>query len=88
MSRRADGKWRCDGKCSPETGGVELPNEGVRTAVMISDFIETEEGLVPRMLQLCRDRPDPGDPEKTIQGCRDRVLTRKALRNYYEEGGR
>ena len=82
MSRRTDGTWRCD-RC-----GTELPNEGVRTAVMISDMIETDDGVEPRMLQLCRDRPDPDDPGKTIQGCRDRVLTRKALRNYYEEGGR
>lgn len=77
MSVRADGTYECD-RC-----GVEVGNGGVDRAASITD---TEPGDPTRIrqLKLCLDRPDPDNPKKTIQGCRDRVLTKKALRHYHE----
>lgn len=78
MSLRPDGGYECD-RC-----GVDVGNGGVHTAAVISDLDPADGNLSPRVLHLCRDRPDPDQPGKTIRGCRDRVLTAKALAHYNE----
>lgn len=78
MSLRPDGSYRCD-RC-----GADVGNGGVQVSAVISDTDPDHDNLTPRRLDLCRDRPDPDNPNKKIQGCRDRVLTKKALRNYHE----
>lgn len=78
MSLRPDGSYRCD-RC-----GADVDNGGVHTAAVVSDLDPDTGNTTPRRIDFCRDRPDPDQPGKTIQGCRDRVLTKKALRNYHE----
>lgn len=78
MSLRPDGSYRCD-RC-----GADVGNGGVALSAVISDLDPETEHLTPRRLDLCRRRPDPDNPGKTLQGCRDHVLTKKALRNYHE----
>lgn len=78
MSLRPDGSYRCD-KC-----GADVGNGGVHTAAVISDLDPAGGNVTPRVLHLCMNRPDPDEPGKTVQGCRDRVLTKKALANYTE----
>lgn len=63
--------------------GVSVGNGGIDQCAVITDTDPDQPGRV-RSLRLCVDRPDPDRPGKTIQGCRDRVLTRKALRHYRE----
>lgn len=72
---RPDGTYECD-RC-----GADVGNGGVDKAASITD---TEPGDLTRVrqLKLCLDRP--GDDGKKIQGCRDRVLTKKALRHHHE----
>lgn len=77
MSRRLDGSYCCD-RC-----GTDVGNAGVQEAASISDLDPADPTRI-RQLHLCLDRPDPAAPGKTIQGCRGRVLTRKALANYHE----
>lgn len=79
MSLRPDGHYHCD-RCGHDLG----EGGGVAVAVKISDTDPATGDTTVRLLDLCRDRPDPDRPGKKIQGCRDRVLTKKALRNYYE----
>lgn len=78
MSLRADGRYRCD-RC-----GHEFDNAGVQEAAKITDLDPATGGTTVQQLDFCRDRPDPDNEGKKIQGCRDRVLTKKALRNYHE----
>lgn len=77
MSLRPDGRYRCD-RC-----GTGVGNGGVQEAASITD-LDPQDPTRVRQLHLCLDRPDPDRPGKTIQGCRDRVLTKKALRNHHE----
>lgn len=78
MSMRSDGGYECD-RC-----GTDVGNGGVQTTAIITDLDPATGHATPRRLDFCRDRPDPDRPGKTIQGCRDRVLTKKALRHYHE----
>lgn len=73
-----DGTYHCD-RC-----GVSVGNGSVQNAAVISDISQTPDGAVPQRFDLCRDRPDPDNEGKTIQGCRDRVLTKKALSHFIE----
>lgn len=77
MSLQPDGTYCCD-RC-----GVDVGNAGIYQAATVVDIDPGDPGIV-RRLNLCLDRPDPDRPGKTIQGCRDRVLTKKALRHYIE----
>lgn len=79
MSLLPDGSYECD-RC-----GVSVGNGSVQECAVITDTDPATGNRTPRQLHLCRDRPDPDNPKKTIQGCRDRVLTRKALRHYQEK---
>jgi hypothetical protein len=72
-------EYHCD-RC-----GVSVGNGSVQNTAIVSDIRQTTDGPVPQRFDLCRDRPDPDNDGKTIQGCRDRVLTRKALRNHMEQ---
>jgi hypothetical protein len=74
---REDNTFRCD-RC-----GRDLGNAGPDVACHINDT-EPDDPRIPRRLQLCLDYPDPDDPDKTIQGCRDRVLTKRALANLHK----
>lgn len=78
MSLRADGGYACD-RC-----GTDVGNGGVHECAVISDLDPDTGDVTPRVLHLCRTRPDPDHPGKTMQGCRDRVLTKKALAHYHE----
>lgn len=80
MSLRDDGSYCCD-RC-----GADVGNGGVHAAVVISDLDPATGNATPRVLHLCRDRdePDPDGTIRKVQGCRDRVLTKKALANYTE----
>lgn len=75
MSLRPDGKYRCD-RCD-----VELENGGVQECASITDLDPKVPGSI-RHLHLCYDEHDD-DGKVTRQGCRDRVLTRRALRAHY-----
>jgi hypothetical protein len=75
VSLRDDNTYRCD-RC-----GTDIGNAGPDRAAHINDT-EPDDPRIPRRLHLCLDRPDPDSPGKTIQGCRDHVLTGRALRNY------
>jgi len=77
MSIRPDGGVDCD-RC-----GTVLPNDGIDVCVKITDLDPDDLGSI-RQLHLCVDRPDPAHDGKTIQGCRDHVLTKRALRHYHE----
>lgn len=79
MSRLPDGTHECD-RCGHNVG-----NGAVDQAAKVVDTDPDTGNTTQRDLHLCRDRPDPDRPGKTIQGCRDRVLTRKALRHYHEK---
>lgn len=78
MSVRSDGQYHCD-RC-----GVSVGNGSVQNSAVVTDVFQIPDGAVPVRFDWCRDRPDPDNEGKTIQGCRDRVLTKKALRNYHE----
>jgi hypothetical protein len=78
MSLRPDGTYRCD-RC-----GTDVGNAGVDRAAHIMDT-QPDDLTLTRHLHLCLDRPNPKVPGDTIQGCRDRVLTRRALRWYREQ---
>lgn len=75
MSLRNDGHYHCDG-CGHDlgTGG------GVAVAAIISDT-EPDNPSAPRRLDLCRTREEEG---KRVKGCRDRVFTKRALRDLAE----
>lgn len=79
MSLRPDGHYRCD-RCGHDLGLAA----GVDVAAKVSDTDPETDDTTIRQLDFCHDRPDPDRPGKTIQGCRDRVFTAKALRNYHE----
>lgn len=64
--------------------GAGLGNGGVDRCAIVADLDPDQDDLAPRQLRFCRDRPDPDNPRKKIQGCRDKVFTRKALRHYHE----
>lgn len=76
MSLRPDGSYRCD-RCDRE-----LENGGVQECASITDLDPRNPGSI-RQLHLCYDEVDPETGETTLQGCRDRVLTRRALRSLY-----
>lgn len=75
MSRRPDGTYRCD-RC-----GADVGNGGVQSAAVIADTDPADPTSL-RHLHLCLDRT--GEGGTTVHGCRDRVLTRRALANYHE----
>ncbi len=74
MSLKPDGTYECDG-C-----GAGLENSGAEFAVTISGS-DPGDPRRQRILQLCLPREEDG---KRVRGCRDRVLTRAALRHYHE----
>ena len=79
MSMREDGTYECN-RC-----GADLGNGSVQVSAIVTDLDPATGNTTQRRLDFCRDRPDPDQPGKTIQGCRDRVFTRKALRHYHEK---
>lgn len=78
MSLRPDGGYECD-RC-----GADVDNGSVIFSAIVTDLDPATDNSTPRRLDFCRDRPDPDRPGKTLQGCRDRVFTKKALRHYHE----
>jgi hypothetical protein len=74
-----DGHYHCD-RCGLDVGNGSVAESA--TIVTARRLPDGGQGQV--RYDLCRDRPDPDNPRKTIQGCEDRVLTRKALRTYRE----
>ena len=77
MSLRPDGTYRCD-RCDTEIG-----NAGPDRAVTIAGA-DPFNLRYQRVLHLCIDRTDIVDGEETaIAGCRDRVLTVRALAAYH-----
>lgn len=74
-----DGEYHCD-RCAVSAG-----NGSVLVSATIVTTRQADDGTLEQVrYDLCRDRPDPERPGKTLQGCEDRVLTRKALRSYRE----
>jgi hypothetical protein len=63
--------------------GVDVGNGGVDQAAIVTDTHPDDRTAV-RQLRFCLDRPDPDHEGRTIQGCRDRVLTKRALAHYHE----
>ena len=77
MSLQPDGTYTCD-RC-----GVDVGNAGIDRCAHITD-LNPDDPTDIRHFHLCLDRPDPDNDGKTIQGCRDRVLTKRALRHFIE----
>jgi hypothetical protein len=77
MTLHADGVYRCD-RC-----GTALPNDSVTVCAHITDLNPNDPSDI-RHFHLCVDRPDPESDGKTIQGCRDHVLTKRALRHFHD----
>jgi len=75
VSLRSDGKYRCD-RCD-----LELENGGVQECASITDLDPSNPGNI-RHFHLCYDRLDPESGKVAHRGCRDRVLTKRALRAY------
>jgi len=73
VSRRPDGSNRCD-RCD-----ADVHNGGPLYAVTISGVDPDDPGAVWQ-LHLCLPRDEDGTH---VPGCRDRVLTRKALAAYH-----
>lgn len=78
MSRADNGGVVCD-RC-----GRTIPGNGAVTdCAVISDVHPVDPGQIVNY-NLCRDYPDPDDPDKTIKGCAPRVLTKTALAAWHE----
>lgn len=79
MSLRPDGTYRCD-RCD-----VDIENAGLDRATTVSSADPYNPG-VQRVLHLCLDRTEPvegDDKTKKVQGCSDRVLSKRALAAYH-----
>lgn len=79
MSLRPDGTYRCD-KCNED-----VDNGGVHAAVTIVGTDPANPGIMRGPLHLCLPRDvDKGNGEtEHIPGCRDSVLTARALAAYH-----
>jgi hypothetical protein len=81
MSLRPDGSYRCD-KCD-----TDVDNGGVHAAVTIIGTDPDDPGRMRVPLHLClpRDVDTNGNGQtEHVPGCRDSVLTARALAAYYE----
>lgn len=76
MSLQPNGSYVCD-RC-----GADVGNGGVDQAARIADT-DPQDATRLRSLHLCLDRI--GTDGNIIQGCRGRVLTKRALRAYHEK---
>lgn len=70
-----------DGSCSCDRCGAVLPNDSVTVCAHITDLNPDDPGDI-RHFHLCVDRLDADG--KTISGCRDHVLTKRALRHFHD----
>lgn len=79
MSLRPDGAYRCD-KCDED-----VDNGGVHAAVTIVGTDPDDPGRMRGPLHLCLPRTkDNGDGTTThVPGCRDSVLTARALAAFH-----
>jgi hypothetical protein len=75
MTMNLDGSFTCD-RC-----GTVLPNNSITVCAHITELNPDDPSDI-RHFHLCVDRPDADG--KTIQGCRDHVLTKRALRHFHE----
>lgn len=75
MSLRPDGTYRCD-RC-----GTDIENAGPDRAVTLSGA-DPFNPTLQRVLHLCIDFVT--ESGRTVQGCRDRVMSKRALANYHE----